>query len=53
MRPKGSAKELETRRLLIVAYQSWPQDLLPDELKDENPRQILRLVNGVYTDAAI
>ncbi|MGB5460061.1 MAG: aldehyde dehydrogenase (NADP(+)), partial [Eudoraea sp.] len=36
-----------------VAYQSWPQDFLPDELKDENPRQILRLVNGVYTDAAI
>ena len=36
-----------------VAFQNWPQDFLPDELKDENPRQILRLVNGVYTDAAI
>ena len=36
-----------------VAFQNWPQEFLPDALKDENPLQILRLVNGVYTDAAI
>ena len=31
-----------------VAYQSWPQDLLPDELKDGNPTGILRMLNGSY-----
>jgi NADP-dependent aldehyde dehydrogenase len=31
-----------------VAYQSWPQDLLPDELKDGNPSGILRMLNGSY-----
>ncbi|BDD10690.1 2,5-dioxovalerate dehydrogenase [Fulvitalea axinellae] len=29
-----------------VSYQSWPQSLLPDELKDENPLNIWRLVNN-------
>ncbi|WP_299224049.1 aldehyde dehydrogenase (NADP(+)) [uncultured Aquimarina sp.] len=28
------------------SYQSWPNDLLPDELKNENPLGISRLVNG-------
>ncbi|WP_075341643.1 aldehyde dehydrogenase (NADP(+)) [Tenacibaculum agarivorans] len=28
------------------SYQNWPNSLLPDELKDENPLQITRLVNG-------
>ena len=28
------------------SYQNWPQDLLPDELKDSNPLNISRLING-------
>ena len=32
-----------------VCYQDFPQAALPDELKNENPLGILRLVNGVYT----
>lgn len=36
-----------------VAFQNWPGDLLPEALRDENPLQILRLVNGVYTNAAL
>ncbi|MET2985969.1 aldehyde dehydrogenase (NADP(+)) [Aureibaculum conchae] len=28
------------------SYQDWPQELLPDELKDDNPLNITRLVNG-------
>ncbi|NNK88782.1 MAG: aldehyde dehydrogenase family protein, partial [Flavobacteriaceae bacterium] len=31
-------------------YQNWPNDLLPDELKNENPLQITRLVDGEQTD---
>ncbi|NNL80457.1 MAG: aldehyde dehydrogenase (NADP(+)) [Flavobacteriaceae bacterium] len=31
------------------SYQDWPDQLLPDELKNENPLQISRLVNGNYT----
>lgn len=31
-----------------VCYQDYPQALLPEELKDENPLGILRLVNGEY-----
>lgn len=30
-----------------VCYQDWPQDALPEELRDDNPRGIRRLVNGV------
>jgi len=33
-----------------VSYQDWPQELLPDTLKDENPLGIIRLVNSTYTD---
>jgi len=29
------------------SYQDWPNDLLPNELKDENPLGISRVVNGV------
>jgi NADP-dependent aldehyde dehydrogenase len=29
------------------AYQNFPQNLLPDELKDDNPLNIWRIVNGV------
>jgi NADP-dependent aldehyde dehydrogenase len=32
-----------------VAYQNFPQSLLPDELKDENPLGIMRIVNQEYT----
>ncbi|MDG1810969.1 MAG: aldehyde dehydrogenase (NADP(+)) [Polaribacter sp.] len=31
------------------SFQSWPNNLLPNELKDENPLQILRNVNGIKT----
>jgi len=31
-----------------VCYQNFPNSLLPDELKDENPLNIFRLVNGEY-----
>ncbi len=36
-----------------VCFQDMPQDLLPAELRDENPRGILRQVDGVHTRAAI
>lgn len=36
-----------------VSYQNWPDNLLPDALKNENPFGILRLVNGSLTDAKI
>jgi NADP-dependent aldehyde dehydrogenase len=32
-----------------VCYQGFPQDLLPEELKDGNPLSIWRLVNGERT----
>jgi 2,5-dioxopentanoate dehydrogenase len=32
-----------------VCYQDFPQAGLPDELKDENPLGIFRLVNGAFT----
>ncbi len=28
------------------SFQNWPNELLPDELKDENPLQIQRTING-------
>ncbi|QMU65046.1 MAG: aldehyde dehydrogenase family protein [Flavobacteriaceae bacterium] len=31
------------------SYQDWPNELLPDELKDENPLGIIRTVNGKMT----
>jgi len=36
-----------------VCYQSYAEFLLPDELKDENPLGIWRLVNGVRTNKII
>jgi len=36
-----------------VCYQDFPQAALPDELKDENPLGVLRMVNGVSTRDAI
>jgi NADP-dependent aldehyde dehydrogenase len=32
-----------------VAYQNWPDDTLPEELRASNPRGIWRLVNGERT----
>jgi len=32
-----------------VAYQNWPDDALPEELRDANPRGIWRLANGERT----
>jgi NADP-dependent aldehyde dehydrogenase len=32
-----------------VAWQDWDQSLLPDELKDENPLGILRIVDNKWT----
>ena len=36
-----------------LCYQNWPQSQLPDELKDENPLRILRLINGERTKAPV
>ncbi len=36
-----------------VSYQNFPQQLLPDALKDSNPLHILRQVNGVFTKDAV
>jgi NADP-dependent aldehyde dehydrogenase len=35
------------------SYQDWPNNVLPDELKNENPLGISRLVNGKLTDAKL
>ncbi|WP_034041763.1 aldehyde dehydrogenase (NADP(+)) [Wocania ichthyoenteri] len=35
------------------SYQDWPNELLPDELKNENPLEILRIVNGKLTNQQI
>ena len=32
-----------------VAWQNWPKDLLPDELKDGNPANIWRTVDGEWS----
>ena len=32
-----------------IAFQNWPDELLPDELKDENPLKIWRTINGEIT----
>jgi NADP-dependent aldehyde dehydrogenase len=32
-----------------VSWQGFPQDALPVELRDENPRGIMRTVNGILT----
>jgi NADP-dependent aldehyde dehydrogenase len=36
-----------------VCYQDFPQAALPDELKDQNPLGIWRLVNGSFTRDAL
>jgi len=42
-----------TRFTRPVAFQSWPNQQLPDELKDENPKGIWRLVNDQWTQSGI
>ncbi len=37
-----------TRFARLVCYQNFPQSALPDELKDENPGKILRMVDGKF-----
>ena len=34
-------------------YQSFPQNALPEALKDDNPLGILRMVNGQYSKALV
>ncbi|WP_445764974.1 aldehyde dehydrogenase (NADP(+)) [Pseudomonas sp. RIT-To-2] len=41
------------RFLRPVCYQNYPDHLLPDALKDANPLQIYRLVNGLPSRAAV
>ncbi|MEL1747291.1 aldehyde dehydrogenase (NADP(+)), partial [Acinetobacter baumannii] len=41
------------RFLRPVCFQNTPQVLLPDVLKDSNPLQITRLVNGQLSQAQI
>ena len=41
------------RFLRPVAYQGLPDDLLPPELRDDNPLGIVRQVGDVLSDAAV
>ena len=36
----------------LVAFQNAPQSLLPQELRDENPRGVWRLVNGTHQNGS-
>ena len=36
-----------------IAFQNWSNNLLPDELKDENPLEIWRTVNNELSNAAL
>ncbi|PCJ96950.1 MAG: aldehyde dehydrogenase (NADP(+)) [Flavobacteriaceae bacterium] len=36
-----------------LSYQNWPQDLLPEELKNDNSLGIFRLVNGTFSQDTI
>lgn len=36
-----------------ICYQNWPNHLLPDVLKDENPLRILRAVDGKQTTSPL
>lgn len=36
-----------------IAYQSWPDSLLPDPLKNSNPSNLWRVVNGELTKSPI
>ena len=53
----GRSTSVGTRALQrwgrLVCYQNSPSALLPPELQDANPRGILRLVDGRFTDAKL
>lgn len=36
-----------------LSYQSWPEGLLPSELQNDNPLEIMRMVDGKYSDGKI
>lgn len=36
-----------------ISFQSWPDKMLPDALKNENPLQIIRTINNELTDKVI
>lgn len=36
-----------------IAFQNWPDSLLPEELKNENPHKIIRTVNNKITSGAV
>jgi NADP-dependent aldehyde dehydrogenase len=36
-----------------ISYQNWSNELLPDELKNENPLHLWRTINGQLTNKAI
>ncbi|MFY0594121.1 aldehyde dehydrogenase (NADP(+)) [Roseivirga sp.] len=36
-----------------ISYQNWPDHLLPDALKNNNPLNIWRTINGTLTKAAV
>jgi len=36
-----------------ICYQNFPNNLLPEELKNENPNNIMRIVDGEYTTNSI
>ena len=35
------------------SYQNWPNELLPAELQNENPLQILRTLNNIQTKSQV
>ena len=49
----GRSTSVGTRAALrfvrAVCYQDWPDATLPDELKDDNPLKIWRMVDGQMT----
>ncbi len=36
-----------------VSFQNWPENLLPDDLRNSNPKKIYRIVNGKWTNEAL
>jgi NADP-dependent aldehyde dehydrogenase len=41
------------RFLRPVCYQNFPQQALPEQLRDENPQRIWRTVNGQFTQEQV
>jgi len=36
-----------------ISFQNWPDEFLPDELKNENPLQISRMVDGIINSESL